>query len=65
MFDAHISRLSSIVDKRAINYIRNYFAFMTQMLLKSDRIQTLKINIIRYEHGNIDKNDNINNDNMK
>ena len=39
---------------------------MAQMFLKSNRIQTLKINIIRYEHDNIDKNDNdISDNNMK
>ena len=60
MFDIHISRISSIVDKRAINYIRNHFAFMAQMLLKSNRMQTQKIHIIRYEHDNIDDNDDDN-----
>ena len=66
MFDAHIPRLSSIIDKRIINYMRNYLAFMTQMFLKSNHMQTLKINIIRYGHDNIDKNDDdINGNNIK
>ena len=38
---------------------------MIQMLFKNNRIKTLKINIIRYEHDNIDKNDDINDNDMK
>ena len=60
MFDTHISRRGSIVDKKIINYMRNHFAFMIQMLLKSNRIQMQKIHIIRYEHDNIDDNNNDN-----
>ena len=46
--------------------MRNYLAFMTQMFLKSNHMQTLKINIIRYGHDNIDKNDDdINGNNIK
>ena len=57
MFDVNISRINSIVDRRAINYMRNHFAFIAQMLFKSKCIQTQKIHIIRYKHGNIFEND--------